>query len=175
MAGLLHDLVDTDIHASKLGRAIIIPDPNVQWLCEHHHSASERAINPDLQLLTEADSRTSRYARILQRPTFRRKSKPVDTHDLARILEHAAQQSIYKLYSTMYHSEPLDRLFASKRHPTETLRRHLVSVANWVLFLLRTRISSQTASAALAGKPGVTPGPVEMEDPLTNDDPFDLW
>ncbi|MFQ6123215.1 MAG: hypothetical protein ACE5R6_01230 [Candidatus Heimdallarchaeota archaeon] len=63
-----------------------------------------------------------------------------------------------------------------KVHSTETLCNHLIGVANWTLLLLRTRASvSQPASAALAGQPGATPGPVEMEDPLERDEPLASW
>ena len=97
---------------------------------------------------------------------------PVNTQQLARQLEQAAQGSIYKLYSIIYHSQELNSLTASKVHPTETLRNHLIGVANWILFLLRTRVSaSPSASAPLAGQPGGTPGPVEMEDPGATDEP----
>jgi len=90
---------------------------------------------------------------------------PVDTSNLATQLEQAAKYSVYQLYSFIYHSEDLHRLTASKTHPTETLRQHLLSVANWVLFFLRTSSSFSLAiSIALAGDPGGTPGPVEMED-----------
>ena len=77
MAALLHDLVDTTYHPSKLGPSITIPDPYVQWLCAHHHAAKEYPDNEDLQLLQEADSRTSRYARLLPIPTPRRKLVPI--------------------------------------------------------------------------------------------------
>lgn len=152
MAALLHDLVDTDLHPSKLGRPVTIPDPYVQWLCEHHHALKEYPTNPDLQLLQEADVRTSQYARLLSLQTFRRKLAPVNTQQLAHQLEQAAQHSIYQLYSVIYHSQELNNLTASKVHPTETLRNHLIGVANWTLFLLRTRVStSPSASAPLAG------------------------
>ncbi|MFQ5818367.1 MAG: hypothetical protein ACE5I5_00010 [Candidatus Heimdallarchaeota archaeon] len=172
MAALLHDLVDTELHPSKLGRPVTIQYPYVRQLCEHHHSLKEHPHNPDLQLLQEADIRTSRYGRLLSHPTGRRKLAPVDTNQLAHQLEQATQCSVYKLYTVIYHSQELNRLTASKTHPTETLRYHLLGVANWVLFLLRTRASTLlAASPALAGHPGGTPGPVEMEDPQTTDVP----
>lgn len=172
MAALLHDLVDTDLHPSKLGCPITISDPYVQWLCEHHHTLEEHPTNPDLQLLQEADVRTSRYARLLSLQTARRKLVPVNSQHLARQLEQAAQISVYKLYSVIYHSQELNNLTASKTHPTESLRNHLIGVANWALFLLRTRVPPPpSASAALAGQPGVTPGPVEMDDPRAPDEP----
>ncbi|MFQ5821956.1 MAG: hypothetical protein ACE5I5_18360 [Candidatus Heimdallarchaeota archaeon] len=172
MAALLHDLVNTDLHPSKLGCPVAILDPYVQWLCEQHHTLNEHPDNPDLQLLQEADVRTSRYARLLGLQTSRRKMAPVNTQQLAHQLEQAAQCSIYQLYSVIYHSQELNSLTASKAHPTETLRNHLIGVANWVLFLLRTRVSTPpSASAALTGQPGATPGPVEMEDPRDRDEP----
>jgi len=58
IAALLHDLVDTDMHSSKLGRPIAIPDPYMRWLCAQHHAAKEHLDKPDLQLLHEADVRT---------------------------------------------------------------------------------------------------------------------
>jgi len=152
MAALLHDLVDTDLHPSKLGRPITISNPYVKWLCEQHHALKNHPTNSDLQFLQEADVRTSRYARLLSQSTGRRKMVPVNTQQLARQLEQAAQGSIYKLYSIIYHSQELNSLTASKAHPTETLRNHLIGVANWILFLLRTRISvSPSASATFAG------------------------
>jgi hypothetical protein len=63
-------------------------------------------------------------------------------------------------------------LTTSKIQSTETLRTHLLGVANWVLFILRTR---SAASAPLAGKSGATPGPVEMEDTRDNDEPLASW
>ena len=61
-------------------------------------------------------------------------------------------------------------------YPTETLRNHLIGAANWVLFFLRTRaVTSLPASAPLAGQPGATPGPVEMEDPRDQDEPLASW
>jgi len=66
----------------------------------------------------------------------------------------------------MYHSEDLQRFTASKTHPTETLRQHLLNVTNWVLFFLRTPSSFSLAiSVVLVGNPGGTPGPGAMEDP----------
>ena len=172
MAALLHDLVDTDLHPSKLGCPVAILDPYVQWLCEQHHTLKEHPDNPDLQLLQEADVRTSRYARLLALQTSRRKMAPVNTQQLVHQLEQAAQGSVYKLYSVIYKSHELNSLTASKTHSTETLRNHLIGVANWTLFLLRTRVStSPSASAALTGQPGATPGPVEMEDPRDRDEP----
>ncbi|MFQ6124050.1 MAG: hypothetical protein ACE5R6_05510 [Candidatus Heimdallarchaeota archaeon] len=97
--------------------------------------------NLNLQLLQEADVRTSRYAWLLSLQTSRRKMTPVNTHQLARQLEQAAKGSIYKLYSVIYHSQELNSLTTSKVHPTESLRNHLISTANWTLFLLRTQIS----------------------------------
>jgi len=165
MAALLHDLVDNTYHPSKLGFSIAIPDPYVQWLCEHHHTTKKQAPNPDLQLLQAADARTSQYARVLPIPTFRRKMAPVNTQHLAKQLEQSAQGSIYQLYSVIYQSEELQQLTASKTHPTESLRQHLLSVANWVLFFLRTPSSFFLAiSIALVGNPSGTLGPVEMED-----------
>ncbi len=165
MAALLHDLVDSTLHSSKLGCPVTTPDPYVQWLCIHHHAFKVHPHNADLELLQEADVRTSRYARSLQIPTRRRKMAPVDTHQLAHQLDQAARRSVYQLYTIIYHSKELTRLTASKMHPTETLRNHLTGVANWTLFLLRTPSShSFRASALLAGQLGVTPGPVEMED-----------
>ena len=38
-------------------------------------------------------------------------------------------------------TKELHHLTASKAHPTETLWNHLIGVANWMLFLLRTRPS----------------------------------
>ncbi|MFQ6126706.1 MAG: hypothetical protein ACE5R6_19180 [Candidatus Heimdallarchaeota archaeon] len=63
-------------------------------------------------------------------------------------------------------SKELDHYTASKVHPTETFREHLLGIANWVLFLLQTRASgSLPSSAALTGQPGGTPGPVAGDDP----------
>ena len=93
---------------------------------------------------------------------------PVNTTQLVRQLEEAARHSVYKLYSFMYHSQELNRFTASKAHPTETLRNHLIGVANWVLFLLRTPAAT---SVVFAGEPGGTPGPVEVEDPQAPDEP----
>jgi len=172
MAALLHDLVDTDMHPSKLGRAVTIPDPYVRWLCAQHHAAKAHPDNPDLQFLQEADVRTSRYARLLPLFTCRRKLAPVNTQQLAQQLEEAAQHSVYKLYSVIYHSQELAQFTASKAHPTETLRNHLIGVANWVLFLVRTRASASLhASASLVGQLGGTPGPVEVEDPRVANEP----
>ena len=97
---------------------------------------------------------------------------PVNTAPLAQQLEHAAQQSVYKLYTSIYHSQELKRMTASKVHPTETLGHHLIGVANWVLFWLRTRVAT---SVALAGKLGATPSPVEVEDPPIIDEPCTPW
>jgi len=85
-------------------------------------------------------------------------------------VEHAAQYSVYQLYSFIYQSEDLKQFTASKTHPTETLRQHLLSVANWVLFFLRTSPSfSRAISVALAGDPVGPPGPVAREDPWLQD------
>lgn len=176
MAALLHDLVDTDLHSSKLGCSVTIPDPYVQWLCVHHHTLKDHPDNSDLQLLQDADVRTSRYARLLSRPTSRRKMAPVNTQQLTRQLDQAANCSIYKLYSVIYHSQELNSLTASKVHPTESLRNHLISTANWTLFLLRTRpFPPSSASAPLAGQPGGIPGPVETEDPRATNEPSASW
>ena len=100
-----------------------------------------------------------------------------NTAPLALLLEQAAHSSVSNLYSVIYHSEELNSLTASMAHPTETLRNHLIGVANWMLFLLRTRpiTHSSAAAAVLAGHPGVTPGPVEMEDPRDTDEPSASW
>lgn len=82
MDALLHDLVDTDMHPSKLGCPITIPDPYVRWLCAQHHAAKEFSDNSDLQLLQAADVRTSRYARLLSLSTWRRKLAPFNTQQL---------------------------------------------------------------------------------------------
>ncbi|MFQ6124419.1 MAG: hypothetical protein ACE5R6_07430 [Candidatus Heimdallarchaeota archaeon] len=151
MAALLHDLVDTALHPSKLGRTITIPDPYVQWLYEHHHSKVHPTY-PKLKLLQEANSRTSRYARLLSLPTRRRKVAPINIDQLIQHLEQAAHRSVYQLYSLIYHSQELNSFTASKAQPIETLRNRLVGVANWALFLLRTSTStSLPASAPLAG------------------------
>jgi hypothetical protein len=105
---------------------------------------------------------TSRYTYFLNHSTTHHKLASVSTTSLVRQLEHAILGSVYQLYTLIYHSQELNSLTASKAHPTETLRNHLIGVANWVLFWLRTRPAT---SVALAGKPGGTPGPVEMEDP----------
>ncbi|MFQ5820388.1 MAG: hypothetical protein ACE5I5_10410 [Candidatus Heimdallarchaeota archaeon] len=119
-----------------------------------------------------ADVRTSRYARLLPLSTRRRKLAPVNTQQLAHQLEAAAHHSVYKLYAVIYHSQELTQFTASKTHPTESLRNHLIGVANWVLFLVRTRASTPLpASAALVGQPGGTPGPVAGEDPRVADEP----
>ena len=153
MAALLHDLVDTDTHPSKLGRAVTTPDPYVQWLCTQHHAVKEHPDNLDLQVLQAADVRTSRYARLLSLSTQRRKLAPVNTQQLAQQLEAAAHHSVYKHYAVIYHSQELAQFTASKTHPTETLRNHLIGVANWVLFLVRTRAATPFhASAALVGQ-----------------------
>ena len=172
IAALLHDLVDTDTHPSKLGRPITIPDPYVRWLCAQHHAAKAHPHNPDLQLLQAADVRTSRYTRLLTLSTRRRKLAPVNTQQLTQQLEEAAQRSVYKLYAVIYHSQELAQFIASKTHPTESLCSHLIGVANWALFLVRTRASASLhASASLVGQPGGTPGPVEVEDHRVADEP----
>ncbi len=102
-------------------------------------------------------------------PDHRRKHLPVDTQQLAHQLEQAAQSSVYKLYTVISQSQELNSLTASKIQFTETLRNYLIGVANWALFLLRTRF---TASAILAGDLGATPDPVEMEDPRDGDEPL---
>lgn len=51
MAALFHDLVDTPYHPSKLGRSITVPDPYVQWLCEHHQTAKQYPDHEDLHQL----------------------------------------------------------------------------------------------------------------------------
>jgi len=97
---------------------------------------------------------------------------PVDVPRLARQLEHAAQRSAYQIYSAIYHSDAINNFTASKAHPTETLRNHLLGVANWVLYLGRMQTSSSRATAvALVGESGGIPGPVEMEDPWDEDEP----
>ena len=111
---------------SELGPSISIPDPYVNWLCENHHNLNNHQSHPDLPLLQTADVRQSRYARLLDLPTRRRKITPINTQHLRDQLEQAAERSIYKLYSTIYHSEELTQLIASKAHPTETLRQHLI-------------------------------------------------
>ena len=166
MATLLHDLVDTDLHTSKLGRPVTIPKSYVRWLCEHHHACKDHPDNPDLQILQEADVRTSRYARPLQILTRHHNLAPVNTQQLAYQLEQAAWRSVYQLYTVIYHSKELHQLIASKSQPTEPFRNHLTGMANWTLFLPRNRpFVCSTASTPLAGQPGATPGPVEMEDP----------
>lgn len=122
--------------------------------------------------MQEADWLTSRFTRLVYNPTARRKMIPVNTQQLTQQLEQAAQRSVYKLYSNIYYSEELTHFMASKVHPTESLRYHLLGVANWMLFLLRIQDStSSPASVQLAGQLGVTPGPVEMEDPRAIDEP----
>ena len=122
--------------------------------------------------MQEADVRTSRYARLLPLSTRRRKLAPVNTKQLTQQLEEAAQRSVYKLYAVIYHSQELAQFIASKTHPTESLCSHLIGVANWALFLVRTRASASLhASASLVGQPGGTPGPVEVEDPRIVDEP----
>jgi len=114
--------------------------------------------------LQEADRRTSRYARLIQLPTPRRKRTSLNTHELVRNLIET-QHSVYQLYSFIEQSEALKHLTASKMHPIETLQQHLLNVANWVLYSLRTPSSFSLAiSVALVGNPGGTPGPVEVED-----------
>jgi len=96
----------------------------------------------------------------------------VDTCQLNHQLDEAVQRSVYKLYSVIYHSQELIQFTASMTYPTETLRNHLIGVANWVLFLLRTRTSvSLHALASLMGQSGGTPGPVAVEDPRVADEP----
>jgi len=47
----------------------------------------------------------------------------------------------------------------------KTIRQHLLGIATWLLFFLRTPSSFFPAiSVALVGNPGGTPGPVEIED-----------
>jgi len=123
----------------------------------------------DLSVLQKADGRTARYARLHSISTRRRKLAPVDTRLLAHQLEEAAPHSVYQHYTVVYHSQELNSLTASKTHPTETLRTHLLGVANWVLYLVRTRVgtsrpslNTSTAAAVLAGDLGVTPGPVRL-------------
>ena len=118
--------------------------------------------------MREADRQAARYARVLSIPTFRWKLVPVNTRQVVQQLQEAAHHSVYKLYSTIYHSQELNSYTASKAYPTESLRYHLLSVANWVLFLFR---APYTTSVALAGKSGGTPGPVEVEDPRIEDEP----
>ncbi|MFQ6124070.1 MAG: hypothetical protein ACE5R6_05615 [Candidatus Heimdallarchaeota archaeon] len=138
----------------------------MQWLCVQHHAAKEFPDNANLQLLQEADVRMSHYAGFLPLSTQRRKLASVNTKKLTQQLEEAAQRSVYKLYVVIYHSQELAQFTASKTHPTESLRNHLIGVANWVLFLMRTRAPACLhASAALVGQPGGTLGPVEVEDP----------
>jgi len=73
----------------------------------------------------------------------------------------------------IYQSKMLNQLPTSKAHPTEIVRNHLLSIANWVLFLLHSRAVSKSsvASAALAGQPGGTPGPVAGDDPRALEEP----
>ncbi|MFX0198257.1 MAG: hypothetical protein ACFFCW_19230 [Candidatus Hodarchaeota archaeon] len=72
----------------------------------------------------------------------------------------------------IYHSEEWHQIIAAKTHPTETLRNHLIGVANWVLFLVQTCAPTPLhASAALVGQPGGTPGPVAVKDPRVVDEP----
>jgi hypothetical protein len=138
-AALLHDLVDNPYHPSKLGQSLVIPDPEIRWLCENHHVSRSPSTPTELLLLQDADWRTSAYARIYKSPTRKRKLKPVDLAPVAAQLQAALEISVYKLYSTLYACSALRAVTASKAHPTETLRDHLVGTTNWVIYSLRAR------------------------------------
>jgi hypothetical protein len=164
-AALLHDLVDTPYHASKLGRSLVIPDPEIRWLCETHHASRSPSTPPSLVLLQEADWRTSAYARIYKNPTRNRKLEPVDLIPVVDQLQTALKRSVFKLYSTLYACSALTAVTASKARPIETLRAHLIGTANWIMYFLRARQLDGGAAAPRVGLPGVTPGPVAVEDP----------
>lgn len=163
-AALLHDLVDNPCHSSKLGRSLVIPDPAVRWLCEHHHDSRSPLTSPALLLLQEADCRTSAYSRLYKSPTRKRKLEPVNLAPVVVQLQTALKTSVYQLYTLIYTSSELHSVVASKDHPTETLQEHLLGTANWVMYFLRTRHPNPGAAAPCAGVPGVTPGPVAVED-----------
>lgn len=161
---LLHDLVDNPCHPSKLGRSLVIPDPAIRWLCEHHHDSHSPSTPPALLLLQEADHRTSAYARLYKSPTRKRKLEPVNLAPVVVQLQSTLKTSVYQLYTLIYTSSELHSVVASKDHPTETLREHLLGTTNWVMYLLRTRHRNPGAAAPCAGVPGATPGPVAVED-----------
>jgi len=163
-AALLHDLVDNPYHPSKLGRSLIISNPEIRWLCEHHHVSRSPSTPLALLLLQDADWRTSAYSRIHKAPTRKRKLESIDLAPVAAQLQAALKISVYKLYSALYACSALRAVTASKERPTETLRDHLIGTANWVMYFLRARHLDLGAAAPRAGLPGATPGPVAVED-----------
>jgi len=124
MAALLHDLVDTLYHLSKLGPSIPISDPYVRWLCEHHHVTKKLPPNPDLQLLQAADTRTSQYARVLPIPTpAGRWPRLIPT-----ILQHNSNKLLSVLSINCTRSSITQRISTDSRPPKLIPRRPSVNI-----------------------------------------------
>jgi len=116
-------------------------------------------------LLQEADCRTSAYARFYKSPTWKRKLKPINITPVVTQLQTALKTSVFQLYTLIYTSSALHSVVASKDHPIETLREHLLGTANWVMYFLRTRKPELAALAPRTGLSSAIPGPIEVEDP----------
>ncbi|MFQ6123214.1 MAG: hypothetical protein ACE5R6_01225 [Candidatus Heimdallarchaeota archaeon] len=79
MVILLHDMVDANLCPSKPRRLVKIPDSYAQWLCEHNNNSRDHPENLGLNLLQEADARTSCRAHLVHQPIPRCKMLPRNT------------------------------------------------------------------------------------------------
>lgn len=131
IALMLHDFVKTEKHMSKIYTEIAIEDEEIREACKNHHNRAESKNN----LLHQVKY----YDRLAASMTRKRTLKTFTRYDyengkiyfekLAKEIEER-QQSAYKLYHYIYHSEELNRIVESMRCVKKSLKNHLLLMVN---------------------------------------------
>ncbi|MFX0063420.1 MAG: hypothetical protein ACFFC7_14685 [Candidatus Hermodarchaeota archaeon] len=128
--GLLHDLVHTSKHNSKIYRELELENLEFVELLRAHHEATDDPMIQQLQKYDRIASIITRKVRSprLDRYNWQAKVK-VDFEVLAQEITEAST-NVWKLYQYIYNSKQLDRLNESLDHGHTSLRYHLLLVAN---------------------------------------------
>lgn len=130
LALMLHDFVHTDNHNSKIYEQVTIHDEELLETCLKHHD--EENGNNYLPAVKYYDGLASAISRKHPYPSFSRYDYPqgrIDFKQLAQEIEER-QDSAYKLYNFIYHSNELRRIVESLSYSKNSLRNHLLLMVN---------------------------------------------
>lgn len=131
IAFMLHDFVHTEKHQSKIFQQVTIDDEMIREACLNHHNR-EKLTNQYHSIVQYYDGLASYISR--QKPhntTYRYdKLKGVIDFQLLKQDIEERQNSAYKLYHYIYHSEELTRVVESFQFGNNSLKKHLLLMVN---------------------------------------------
>lgn len=133
---LLHDFFNTSIHRSKIYTEPPLEDSNLITKLRGHH---EKTDDPLIQTFQKYDQWAAMITRKIRSPVTSRytwqakkKVKKIDFEELAQEIKEVSS-NIWTLYKYIYDSKELGLITESMNHGHNSLRNHLLVIANLIV------------------------------------------